>query len=286
MRARVLLIGALVGCATAQFGTHPPPPPPAAACLYPVPGYPKIKYDLTPFQLHSGDITVQGKDAKFWVQVCQQPQRRCDTTTCNDCTCDDPSGTATWTKTAGSYDTCGAIGSEATAQWSLQDPSDPNGGVQISYTNGDPALDATTHQMQPRSSVIKFKCGGGGPHGVSAKEDPPLHYQIVLGGDAACAIGPKPLSWGWWTVIFTGVAFVGYFGGGSFYNRRQGQEGLDAIPQWAYWQQLPGLLKDGNHFFWVEGRVAMRQGRRGFRDWWENRNTKELKAPLAASPES
>ena len=122
--------------------------------------------------------------------------------------------------------------------------------------------------------------------GKGAKETPAgsLHYEIEIGAAAACAIGPKPLSWGWLTIILFGVTLLLYFGGGTGYNMRyRGEEGMDAIPQWAYWQQLPGLVKDGNHFFWVEGRIMLRQGRKGFRNWYDNRGTQELRAPIAAA---
>ena len=64
-----------------------------------------------------------------------------------------------------------------------------------------------------------------------------------------------------------------------------GEEGLDVIPQWQYWQQLPGLLRDGNRFFWVEGRILAKQGRRRFREWYDNRGSQELREPIAASKE-
>ena len=48
------------------------------------------------------------------------------------------------------------------------------------------------------------------------------------------------LSWGWWSIILSGVFVLAYLGGGITYNVRvRGEEGLDVIPQWRLWQQLP-----------------------------------------------
>lgn len=112
-----------------------------------------------------------------------------------------------------------------------------------------------------RSATYFFQCDPGAvkPRGVSAVETPPgsLHYNITIAAAGGCVITPKPLSLGWLSIILTGVVAVAYFGGGSAYNAKvRGEEGMDMIPQWHLWQQLPGLVKDGCIFSWKHGRVA------------------------------
>ena len=67
--------------------------------------------------------------------------------------------------------------------------------------------------------------------------------------------------------------------------RVRGEEGLDVIPQWRYWQHLPGLVKDGVAFSWTHGRVFAYNAPRELREWWQGRNTQELRTPMTAACE-
>ena len=78
-----------------------------------------------------------------------------------------------------------------------------------------------------------------------------------------------------WAAVFLCVPFS--LGGG--------EEGLDVIPQWQYWQQLPGLVKDGVVFSWTNGRVFAYNAPRELREWYNGRKTQELRAPIAAANE-
>lgn len=267
----------VVSNSLSQLGVPSPPPP--NLCIWSPPGHPEVTYDLTAFEPY-GDVDIPsaaGDNAQFYVQACGMPTRRCTQSECPDCDVTDPAGVNTWS--APGQDSCAAIGAFSTAVWSLQNPSDPAGGAQISYTGGDQAQ-SSSGQTVRRSATVIFKCGGSnGPTGVSAAEVPihSLHYSIVLSGAAACAITPQPLSWGWWTIIFFGLSSLGYFGGGSYYNARvKGEEGLNAIPQWAYWQTLPGLVKDGSVFFYKESRLFSRNGRQYVREWYQGIGSKEV----------
>jgi len=241
-----------------------------------------IEYDLTPVQ-NGPDIEVNaaaGDNSKFFLRICAMPERRCTKTECPDCTVTNPAGVNTWS--APGQDSCAAIGTLSSAQWSLQDPTKPAGGVQIQYSGGDSAGSG------PRSATVVFKCSGdGSPRGVSAVESPPLHYTITIAASAACAnTCANCLSWGWWSIILGGVSMILYVGGGIAYNVRvRGEEGLGVIPQWQYWQQLPGLVYDGTVFFVAKSKVAWHGGRRGAREWWQNRGSKELREPIAAAAE-
>ena len=273
----VLLASAVVADSEENFGVPPPPPP--NPCKWSPPGHPEIVYDLSPFE-RVGDIDVPGTNGEhFFVHVCGAPTRRCEFTEVED-----PAGINTWVSGGGEA-TCAAIGSSKTGTWALTLPSKPESGVQLSYTGGDPAFNAQGQAIQ-RSATIVFKCASSEvPIGVSAAEVPihSLHYSIVLSGEAACPQTPQPLSWGWWTVIWFCLISAAYFGGGSYYNSKYTEaEGLECIPQWQYWQQLPGLVYDGSVFFLQEAKFFSRKGHQYLRDWYEGIGSKELKEPIAS----
>jgi hypothetical protein len=104
-----------------------------------------------------------------------------------------------------------------------------------------------------RTMQVLFLCDPtlAGSTQVSAKEQPQGsdNYVITVRAAAACPTGDCPAvpwSTGWLVFTLTCVFICVYFVCGSYYNYRfQDAEGLDVIPQWRYWQQLPGLVKDG-----------------------------------------
>ena len=53
------------------------------------------------------------------------------------------------------------------------------------------------------------------------------------------------------------------------------------IPQWSYWAQMPGLVSDGCKFSWKHGWRFVKNAPRELREWYEGRNNKELKEPIA-----
>ena len=267
-----------------QLHFAPPSPSAAGSCKFTPPSDPTVHYDLTPVQA-LGQLppiaAASGGNSQFFVAVCQQPTRKCSQEECQTCDVKDPAGVDTWSAPGQS---CAAIGSLATARWTLQTPSNPAGGAMLHYEEGD-QQDGTGPR---RSATLVFQCDPAveTAEGRNAVEHPPMRYTITIASKHACAILPQPLSWGWWTVIGFSVGTIVYFGGGIGYNMRvRGEEGLNVIPQWAYWQQLPGLVYDGIGFSWSHGRVFAYNAPRELREWWSGRNTQELKQPIAAAVE-
>ena len=204
----------LVGAARAQFGVPSPPPPQFIPCEWSPPGHADIKYDLSGLQQAHNDLQLQKQGdvgSKFYVRVCAPPSHRCTAQSCPDCTVHTPAGTNVWSS-GGGEDTCAAIGSLHDHTFSLQDPLRPAGGVKMQFSGGDGG----------RSATISFLCSGNG--GIQAAgpvvEHPPTHYLINVSSAAACAITPQPLSWGWLTIILSGVTLVVYLGGGIAYNHK------------------------------------------------------------------
>jgi len=240
-----------------------------------------VHYDLTPLRGMSDlEIPKQSSDNNnFYLSVCAVPSRTCTSEECSTCDVTDPAGVDVWTAPG---QRCAAIGEISTAVWHLQQPGVPTSGVAVQYTNGDQEDGYGPH----RTAMLVFKCDPSvsGAKGVSATEHPSMNYVITIASAHACPQLPQPLSWGWLFIIVSGVTALMYFGGGTAYNVRvRGEEGLDVIPQWQYWQQLPGLVKDGLSFSWTHGRVIAYNAPRELREWWRGRNTKELTTPIAAA---
>ena len=58
-------------------------------------------------------------------------------------------------------------------------------------------------------------------------------------------------------------------------------QGLDLIPQWRYWQQLPGLVKDGLLFSKEKAAHFARISRATLQEWRDGRGTREMREHLA-----
>lgn len=81
-------------------------------------------------------------------------------------------------------------------------------------------------------------------------------YALTFTGPAGCpadpaAGGAQGMSWGTLTLILVGVGLVVYLAGGCAYNvRYKSMSGITALPQFEFWKQIPGLVKDGLKFTW------------------------------------
>ena len=98
-------------------------------------------------------------------------------------------------------------------------------------------------------------------------------YTIDMAGPGGCA-RVAGLSIGSLTLILSGVAAFVYIAAGIFYNHRYREVplGVGAIPQWSYWKQLPGLVRDGCKFSYAE--ASYLYGR------WSGRNVGGAHSPL------
>ena len=102
----------------------------------------------------------------------------------------------------------------------------------------------------PPAALTSCPC----PRACRAAVSQTLAYTITVSGKQMCgAVYTPPLSWGSLFLIYYSVAAVVYPLVGVAFNVKVRKRKLtveDAFPQWAYWRELPGLLKDGAAFSW------------------------------------
>jgi len=261
------------------FGVPPPPPAPPSAldCMYtPDASHPDVYYDLSLAEAaleHDLTFDVSGGGGTINARICRKPVLwggTCNGHSCESQPCiQDAAGMI-----VDKQQKCAATGSLDSFQWSLQTPSNPRGGAQLTYQNGDGS----------RSMTMVFQCDWSvnSPQKGAAVESPALHYKVTVITSGACVLAPGPLSWGWITLILLLVALVVYCVGGGVYNYKyRGEEGLNIIPQWAYWKTLPGLVKDGCIYSYRHGGRTLKNAPRDIKECWNGRNTKELREPIA-----
>ena len=114
-------------------------------------------------------------------------------------------------------------------------------------------------QLNP--AQVQVECTGGGLACPAVQYG--TTYAIDLPGPAGCGVpiggggGGGGLSWGSLFCILLSVAIVVYLGGGIAYNYKYNElTGVEAVPQIEYWQQLPGLVKDGCKFSYEQSKKA------------------------------
>ena len=217
--------------------------------------------------------------------------------TCADTPVSDPVGMAVWSGEPPTYPHggCGVMGSLATQKCSL---APETGGLMCYYTGGDDGRDVT----------FNYRCHDA--YGVPqvTQGEHITKYTIDMAGPGGCA-RVAGLSIGSLTLILSGVAIFVYIAGGIFYNHRYREmpvvraarprspartrfarahppggaalrsQGVEAIPLWSYWKQLPGLVYDGCKFSYEQSKEAYEK--------WNNRHVEgaEVKQGLKAAEE-
>ena len=188
---------------------------------------------------------------------------------------------------------CAVLGDYLTQSCSELPLGSAQKGVQCSYTRGDRAIGEGGRSVQ-----FIFVCAPAYNSDANFIMTPAQDasadnaYTLTFAGPAGCpggAPGPGPggnppsappasggLSWGSIFLICFWCSLFVYCAGSIGYNYRYRElRGTDAIPQYDYWKQLPGLVKDGSIFSWEHAKLAyaklrgryveMREGRRGLR---------------------
>jgi hypothetical protein len=138
--------------------------------------------------------------------------------------------------------------------WNIIDATNPAGGAQITFTNGDDCY--IWGQWVDRTAIIHLRCGESTSDTFTIAEDSSCTFTIDLTSPYACAGSggggggdSDDLSGGSvFMIIFVVVAFVYIVGGCVFKTVKQGTSGIESCPNIEFWRDLPGLLKDGFRF--------------------------------------
>ena len=231
---------------------NPPPPPFASAlstsaqtsCVYSVSGH---TFDMSPMRRTDHDFTgTTNGGYAYRFNVCGNTVKLCNQL---------PAPASKWRGTK-----CNNLGDASTQTISLLDGKNPGLGLRFSYSAGDICKRQSVGeaQMASRSVVYEVYCDPSNTPGTLRliQELSMCEYVIKFDSAYACPAGSRGgRGWRWLFLFFFFVAC--YLGGGYYYNHKNnGTHGVEAIPHVRYWEQVPGLVKDGMAFSWTHGKIA------------------------------
>jgi len=209
-------------------------------------------YDLTGMKRlqPDGDFRFQkpGTNEVYYINICAQTFTFC------------ASGNTASCQQAGSIVTsCGNLN-----QMSFDSIGGGRTGVVVKYSGG---RSCEVPPYAPRSTEIVIECDRGAGQGtiLEATEPSTCNYLLRMKSAIACPKGSDDtggagdggdgqpnkggLDGGWIFIIIFFVVIIVYVAGGILIRRKYYQaEGADAIPNYSFWSQLPGLAKDGVSF--------------------------------------
>eukprot|EP00941_MAST-03F_sp_MAST-3F-sp1_P001869 g1869.t1 len=195
-------------------------------------------YDFSSFLKGENHSTDQGPDGTTY------NYHMCMCKTCSE-TCDGaaiPTGSfvQTYTDASGMSQCYVTAKWDNTGKWSKYD-----GGVQVVYDNGEDCGNGNNRQ-----TTIKFQCDpsvGEVPKDNSWKvTNFSCDYTAIVPTNDACD-GTEGMGWSGAFLIALASTFAVYFAVGFIYNYKVEGSGLGAesIPHREFWQQFPGLVRDG-----------------------------------------
>jgi len=240
---------------------NPPPPPSGggsavsgSSCVYTAAT--GEKFDLTPMKHDDHDYTgttTGGYAYRF--NVCGNTVKLCNS---------QPAPASKWRGTK-----CNNLGDPSTQSVTLLNAADPTQGLRLQYSQGDICKRQVDGQMEIGSRTVTYEvtCDWGEHPGSlkTIKETSMCEYLIEFSSMHACPIsgGHGMLGGrGWRLITLLIVAVVLYCGVGIYLNgRNEGKHGVEAIPHIKYWEEGPGLVRDGLQFSLVHGKAAAEKGK-------------------------
>lgn len=147
------------------------------------------------------------------------------------------------------FETCQVVGRHQMWDVKLMDKTNPNVGIELTYGGGDRCSEeGYAFSGSPRSITFRLYCS-------NIEDDWQFTEEDELGACTAIvekytkAGCPTPVSVAWskaWK------AFIWVLGGvivyvmlGLLYNISKGKTGVDAVPSFRFWSDLPEKVKDG-----------------------------------------
>jgi len=201
-------------------------------------------YDLSPMTRapNDGDYRFTKLTETYYVNICKTTYIYCiwfDTAVCQN--------------SRGILTNCGVA-----AQQSFSSLGPGKKGVKLKYGGG------VNCGVTPRVTYVEIECDPNEQQGViyDVQELVMCEYTVKMKSKHACPVGGGSSSGGdddggasggidggWIFVIILVSLMVVYFIGGTIYRKAVLHiEGSDAIPNYEFWKELPGLAKDGASF--------------------------------------
>ena len=237
-----------------------PPPPPGSrgsstgrSCIFKAPE--GQSFDLTPMKHLDHDYTgTTNGGYAYRFNVCGNTVKMCNA---------QPAPASKWRGTK-----CNNLGDPSTQTVSLLDAADPSKGLRVEYTQGDICKRQVDGQMEISSRAVSYEitCDPGESPGALRliKEVSMCEYVIQFASKHACPAGMAGGmlgGHGWRYVFLILFGAAAYLGVGIYLNGRQeGKHGIEAIPHIRYWEEVPGLVRDGMMFSYVTARPLAETG--------------------------
>ena len=156
------------------------------------------------------------------------------------------------------------LGQREQSSWTLN----ADGSLTLVVKGGD---DYLIDCWNPATSVTA-QCGSGDNSLAVVTEgstDNGCTWQLTFNAADMCSGGGDGgkgggLSGGWiFIIILIVVSFVYCVGGAMFMRYRRGASGVEMVPNWTFWKDLPGLVRDGCSFSWQKTRALIGGARSG-----------------------
>jgi len=273
--AYTLMVAALLRCVNSQTGAldesvdnfagensgyltpNPPPPPKAAssmtkttpdACYFKSKGY---SFDLREMHRLDHDYTgTTNGGYAYRFNVCGNTVKLCN---------QQPAPASKW---RGSK--CNNLGDPTTQTIGLIDEANPAKGVRLSFSKGDICKQQKAGQMEIGSRLVHFEvnCDPSAHPGELRliKEVSMCEYTIVFDSMHGCPSNRSRIH-GWALITLVTLALLTYCGVGYYLNNKnEGKQGVEAIPHVKYWEEVPGLVRDGVAFSYSHGKHALETG--------------------------
>ena len=155
---------------------------------------------------------------------------------------------------------CNNLGDPSTQTISLLDEKAPAKGLRLQYSKGDicKQQQAGTMQVAARTVTYEITCNPYAHPGELKliKENNMCDYTIVFESEHACPTNRSRIH-GWLLITLFTLSVIGYCGVGIYLNKKNHEkQGVEAIPHVEYWEQVPGLVRDGVQFSYEQSKVA------------------------------
>eukprot|EP01125_Pyxidicula_operculata_P007499 TRINITY_DN254_c0_g2_i1.p1 TRINITY_DN254_c0_g2~~TRINITY_DN254_c0_g2_i1.p1 ORF type:complete len:252 (-),score=76.04 TRINITY_DN254_c0_g2_i1:144-899(-) len=133
-----------------------------------------------------------------------------------------------------------------------------SGQVVLTYTGGDQVIDPNNpNNNGPRTTIVTLSCGGSSDtisnlvytdasvNNPNHKQNEVWTYTITGQSGAACGGG---MGGGAYFLIILVVLIVVYLIAGVVFNKVRGASGLEVLPQFEFWKEVPAMFVEGIMF--------------------------------------